>query len=592
MRPQLVIEMLSFSGSSPSIRFYMPDAEHVSLVVDDWDQSHPLSKDDDGYWSIKLKQPLSELDGQAYHFNIVQNGHVLSIADPLAHRTWRHERGIKSCFSDIRYRWQHPSFRTPPLHEIVIYETHLPALSRHQSSGAKPRHRGTYVGATSPLVLDHLQRLNIAVEFLPLHASDNLLGQDWGYFTTSFFAMRECFAVNKKEANKEVMAVIDAMHGRGIPVILDVVFNHGAELWAKAWGEDVVYRKHDNGDFCHGSGCGPTVRTENPFIRELIIETLQHLVKQYRFDGFRFDLGALHDKQTMLEIDRRLPGHVYLIAEPWALGGTQWSKGDLAHDFADTRWAVWNDDFRESAKTFMMGRGDLHNRDLLMHSITGNHIRYGGWTLRPQQRINYLTSHDGATLADYVRHDKKRAFLGMLILLTSQGVPMLGEGSELMFSKQEHQNTYNRPDLNQINWRYAQFHQELVEAVADLIALRKRLPHFHYTRHLHYRDGNSLFWDIDWIYPTGYPHEDNVNAIGFVLRKPAAWFRWRRSRDALIVLLNGSHKFANFYLPKGRWKVLVDGNAIRVNRHGIDDVVPAQNNYSVHPGTGVMLVAV
>jgi pullulanase len=583
--------MLSLPGRTPTIRFYMPDAESVTLVVDGWHESQPLEKDDKGYWSINLRRSIHELEGQAYHFNIVQNGHVISIADPLAHRTRRDGRWLKSYFADLRYRWQHPDFKTPPLHDIVIYETHLPALSRHSSSGVRPSHRGTYPGAQSPVVLNHLQHLQVAVEFLPLHASDKLLGQDWGYFTTSFFAMRECYAFRKKEVNKEVMAVVDAMHGRGIPVILDVVFNHGAELWAKAWGEDAVYRKHDNGDFCHGSGCGPTVRTENPFIREMIIETLEHLVRHYRFDGFRFDLGALHDKQTMLEIDQRLPKHVYLIAEPWALGGTQWGKGDLAHDFAGTRWAVWNEDFRESAKTFLLGKGEHHNRDRLMQAIAGNHIRYGGWALRPQQCINYLSSHDGKTLADYVSNNRKRAYLGMLMLLTAQGVPMLGEGSEFMFSKQGHGNTYNRPDLNQINWYRVQSHKGLVEAVAQLIALRKRLPHFHYTSQLRYRNDNRIFWDIDWIYPTGYPHNDNVNAIGFVLKRPPAWYRWRRLRDSVIVLLNGSHEGADFHLPKGKWRVLVDGNAMVVKQRGIYEVPPARGEYYVHPGTGVVLSA-
>ena len=582
--------MLWSSGRKPSIRFYMPDAEAVTLVVEGWDQPQPLKKDENGIWRIKLRRSLRELHGYAYHFNIVQNGHVFTIADPLAHRTQRHERGLTSFFADLNYRWRNPSFETPPFHDIVIYETHIPALSRHRSAAVRHKsHHGTYVGAMSPFVLNHLQRLNVAVEFLPLHANDNLLGQDWGYFSTSFFAMRECYAHVKHEVNKEVMAVVDAMHGRGIPVLLDVVFNHGAELWAKAWGEDAVYRKHDNGDFCHGSGCGPTIRTENPFIRELIIETLQHLVNQYRFDGFRFDLGALHDKQTMLEIDRRLPKHIYLIAEPWALGGAQWGKGDLAHDFANTRWAVWNDDFRESGKTFLMGGGDHLNRDRLMNTISGNHIGQGGWAVRPQQCINYLSCHDGKTLADYVEGDKKRAFLGMLMVLTAQGVPMLGEGSELMFSKQGHHNSYNRPDLNQIDWTHTQHHQDLVEAVAQLIALRKRLPHFHYTQQLRQRYGKNRRWDIDWIYPTGYPLEDNVNAIGFVLKPPPTWFRWRRLRSSLVVLLNGSHKGANFHLPKGEWRMLVDGNALVVNHEGIHDVLPAQGDYHVHPGTGVML---
>ena len=584
--------MFRFSKGSSSLHVYMPDAEAVTLVVEQWNQSLPLKKDGKGIWRVKLRRSLRELHGHSYHFNVVQNGHVVTIADPLAPRTQRDEREIRSFFADIQYRWRHLNFKTPPLRDIVIYETHLPALSRHRSAAVKHKsHHGTYVGAMSPFILEHLQRLNVAVEFLPLHANDKLLGQDWGYFSTSYHAMRDCYAHVKHQVNQEVMAVVDAMHGHGIPVILDVVFNHGAELWVKAWGEEIVYRKHVNGDYCHGSGCGPTVRTEHPFIREMIIESLQHLVKNYRFDGFRFDLGALHDKQTMLEIDRRLPKHIYLIAEPWALGGAQWGKGDLAHDFANTRWAVWNDDFRESGRTFLMGKGDHHNRDRLMQAITGNNVGQGGWTVRPQQCINYLSCHDGKTLADIVEGDKRRAFLGMLIVLTAQGVPMLGEGSELLFSKQGHDNSYDRPDLNQIDWSHALQCQDLIEAVARLIAMRQRFPHFRYTQQLQQRNGKSHRWDIDWIYPTGYPLQDNVNAIGFVLKPPPRWSHWRRQHHSLVILLNGSDKGVNFHLPKGKWRMLVDGNAIVVNQEGIHGVPPAQDHYYVHPGTGVVLAS-
>jgi len=585
--------MSCYFGRLPSIHFFMPEADAVSLVIEGLGDPQPMKKDSKGNWRVKLRRPLQELLGHAYHFQIQQYGRTFTVPDPLAYRVTRQKHELKSFFTELNYRWQHRHFRTPAFRDIVIYETHLPALSRHSSSGVeRESHRGTYSGAMSPRVLDHLQRLNVAVEFLPLHACDNFLGQDWGYFTTSFRAMREDYASKANEVNKEVMALVDAMHSHGIPVLLDVVFNHGGELWVKAWGEDVVYRKHDNGDFCHGSGCGPTIRTENPFIRKMIIETLEQLVECYRFDGFRFDLGALHDRQTMLEIDRRLPKRVYLIAEPWALGGAQWGKGDMAHDFAGTRWAVWNDDFRESAKTFLMGGGDHRNRDRVMNTIRGNHTAHGGWAIRPQQCINYLTSHDGKTLADLVKGNKKRVFLGMLMVLTAQGVPMLSEGSELMFSKKGHDNSYDRPDLNQIDWTNARRHKDLLEAVVQLIALRKHFPHFRYTRQLRLRGTNIWSWDIDWNYPTGYPHDDNVNAIGFILKPPPALYRWRRTHKALIVLFNGSHKGANFHLPKGKWRVIVDGNSLVVKLNGIPGVPPAQDNYHVHPGTGVILVHV
>lgn len=574
----------------PLIHFYKPDADAVSLVVEGFSKPHPMKKDHRGNWSVRLQRSYRALHGREYHFKIRQRARTTNVADPLARGIERGKRGFVSRFRGLNYRWQMHRFQTPPFRDIVIYETHLPALSRHPSAKVEDeRYRGTYAGARSPAILAHLQRLKVAVEFLPLHASDKSLGQDWGYFTTSFHTMRECFALNKSEVNDEVMAVIDAMHRHGIPVLLDVVFNHGGELWVKAWGKDIVYRKHDNGDFCHGSGCGPTIRTEHPQIRETIIQTLEHLVNDFRIDGFRFDLGALHDKQTMLEIERRLPKHVYLISEPWALGGAQWGKADMSDEFAATRWAVWNDDFREPGKTFLMGYGDLHNRDRLMCAIKGSHVDDGGWAHWPQQSINYLSSHDGKTLADFVEGNKQRLFLGVLMVLTSQGVPMIGEGTELMFSKQGHDNSYDRPDLNQINWNNVREHEDLVDAMAGLIALRKRFANFRYTTRLKQRHEHGDKWDIDWIYPTGFPHCDNPNAIGFVLKPPPFQLGLPGQRRTLVILLNGSAIGADFYLPKGRWRLLVDGLHLAVNAQGLPGNLDVRGDYHVHPGTGVVL---
>lgn len=575
----------------PLITFYQPDADAVSLVVEGQQKPWPMRQDRHGNWTSRLRLPGRALHGLAYHFKVQCNGDIYHIADPLALRTERKGKELVSIFSHITYKPRCTHFRPPPISEIVIYETHLGALTRHPSAKViDESHRGTYVGAISPSILGHLKRLKVAVEFLPLHAHSQSLGQDWGYFSTSFRAMRNDFALNKNEVNREVMELVDSMHGRGIPVLLDVVFNHGGELWVKAWGEDIVYRKHANGDFCHGSGCGPTIQTEHPVIRETILETLEYLVENYRFDGFRFDLGALHDKETMLQIDRRLPDHIYLIAEPWALGGVKWDKRDMSRDFSATRWAIWNDDFREPGKTFIRGRGDHRNRDRLMRAIAGSHIKDGGWAVRPQQSINYLSSHDGKTLADQLTSNKHRQFLGVILLLTSQGVPMLGEGTELMYSKQGHHNSYDRPDLNQIDWGNIDLHQDLLEAVARMIIIRKQLPHFRYTGHLKSNDHKRNDWDIDWIYPTGYPHKDNVNAIGFILRPPLEKMNGPRDlRHSLVVLLNGSTIGADFHLPKGEWKILVDGLSFEVNAFGLSSVPNARNNYHTHPGTGVIL---
>ncbi len=575
----------------PVFKFYMPDADTVFLVFDELRKRWPMKKRAHGVWSLRVKTSAKALNGHSYHFEVHRKDDTYQLADPLAHRTQRRRQGLVSIFSNLDTGFKRAQFRAPPIHRIVIYETHLPALSRHKSADIElEKHRGTFAGVCSPAVLDHLQRLDVALEFLPLHAHDENLGQDWGYFSTSFSALREGYATDSSNINNEVIEMVDTLHRRGIPVLLDVVFNHGGELLVKAWGKEVVYRRHANGDFCHGSGCGPTIQTEHPMIREVILQTLEQLVELYRFDGYRFDLGALHDRKTMLEIDRRLPKRIYLIAEPWALGGVQWGKGDMSRDFASTRWAIWNDDFREAGRAFIKGHGDSRNRDRLMCAIAGSHVNDGGWALRPQQSINYLSSHDGQTLADLMHGDTRRVFLGIMLVLTSQGVPMISEGTEMMFSKQGHHNTYDRPDLNQLDWRKANEHRDLVEAVAGLIRLRKRLPHFHYTRPLR-KNITSDRWDIDWIYPTGYPHHDNVNAIGYILRQPSRGLFWQRRHPPLAILLNGSSDWADFRLPKGKWKVLVDGCRLTVNESGLSNVPNASGNYSTHPGTGVILAA-
>lgn len=579
--------------SRKAVKFFSPDADEVSLVIDNLNRSWSMKRHANGYWTVKPDMPDQALHNLAYHFVVREGAQVRNIADPLAQRLSLVGGHYRSFFVNSAYRHLNTNFRAPSLDEIVIYESHLPALSRHRSAEIKrDEYRGTYLGAASDFVLNHLQRLRVAVEFLPLHLSNAKLGQDWGYYSVAYSAMRPEYAVDEANINIEVMTMIDAMHGRGIPVILDVVFNHGAELWVKAWGRDVVYRRLPDGSSCQGSGCGPTVKTENKHIRKTIIETLQHLVTQYGFNGFRFDLGALHDKQTMIDIARHLPKRIYLIAEPWALGGTQWGKEAMSGEFARTRWAIWNDDFRKSGQVFIQGHGDHLNRDRLMRAIVGSHVRDGGWALRPQQSVNYLSCHDGRTLADLVGGDKCRVFLGVFLVLTSQGIPMLGEGSEMLYSKNGHDNSYDRPDLNQLDWHNAALHSDLVEAVVRLVALRKQLSHFRYRGHLKANDQRSDRWDIDWIHPTGYPHNDNVNAIAYIIRPPRRYVPLRRKSQALLILLNGSHSGVDFHLPQGEWKVLVDGLHLKVDPRGIGTVPNPKGHYHLHSGTCAMLAPI
>ena len=307
------------------VSFFKPTAERVRLVVEG--EAHPFELDPvaSGLWKVDTGIAPRTLYGRAYHFEVTyKDGSSEKLADPMADFTDRENDRLVSRFANLEHTWHDQGFKPPPLDQLVIYETHLPSLTRHPSSGVPEHERGTYRGARSRRVLDHLSKLGVAAEFLPLHAADGLLGGDWGYYTTSYKALNQRFTGKgrEREANRDVMDLIDAYHQRGIPVIFDVVYNHGGELHVKALGKDVVYRKTG------GSGVGNDIRSENPAVRQMILETLEHLVSTYHVDGFRFDLGALLDKKTIRDIDRHLPRRIHLFAEPWAISDTKWGKDD------------------------------------------------------------------------------------------------------------------------------------------------------------------------------------------------------------------------------------------------------------------------
>lgn len=558
------------------VRFFQPRAERVQLVIEGVKKPVELTPVASGVWEKTLGTAPGRLYGKEYHFRVTRkDGSVERIADPFADFTERAGDRVISRFADLEFKWRDGSFRPPALEDMVIYESHLPSLSRHPSSGVAPEHRGTYRGAMSKKVIQHLKKLGVAVEFLPLNAADGLLGADWGYWTTSFRAMNDRYASKgqKQRANQDVMALIDSYHRAGIPVIFDVVYNHGGELHVRALGQEIMYRPRDeHGNYPEG---WPTVRSEHPMVRQMIIDTLVHMVETYHVDGFRFDLGALLDKRTIREIDRQLPERIHLFAEPWALGPTKWGKGDMRSTFADTRWAVWNDDFREPVKTFIKGRtGSTGDREKVKTAIRGSY----GWASRPQQSVNYFSIHDGKTAADAVRGDRGRLFQGVVLTLFSQGVPMIAEGTEFMHSKSGEHNSYDRTDVNQLDWNQAAQHRDLTDAVAKLIGLRKRLPHFKYRRAL--REGE----DIQWL----YAENDDPNALGFLLRPPAGAAA-PRGLGEIVVLSNGSGEGRSFKIPAGRWKVIADGVSMRVDESGLAGREVSDGDYYLDAGATAVL---
>jgi pullulanase/glycogen debranching enzyme len=382
--------------------------------------------------------------------------------------------------------------------------------------------------------------------------------------TTHFFAPEGYYASGKSgEGVKELKQVINGLHNEGFAVILDVVYNHTAEgdhrglpLNFKGFDNPGYYRLMDNKKFYwNGSGCGNEFRSDSLMGQKMILDSLKYWLKEYNVDGFRFDLGTLIDKKTMQRIIDELPSNVILVAEPWAADWKRnhWGKSD----FRNTRLGKWNDDFREKIRGFVNGHS---NRNDVMTVLAGSCF---WWSAKPTESLNYLEAHDGYTLADLFKGNKKKTRLAAIALLTAQGIPMIHSGQEFDRSKKGNHNSYNQDNaINWIDWNVKRQNSDVFNLYKGLIALRNKHDNFKRPVAL-----NSQH--LEWILPA------NQKGVGMILK----------GRPDFIVLLNGDQsKWVNFKLPAGTWKVICDGE--KVAESGL---YTAEGDYNVPPVTGIIL---
>lgn len=483
----------------------------------------------------------------------------------------------RSLVVDPRYDWgKAAGFKAPKVEDLVVYELHVRDWTASPTSGVTdPKMKGKYLGFTDRRLLSHLRELGVnAVELLPVHEFDNKAAPPghinyWGYMTTHFFAPESSYATGtaKGEAVRELKDAIRALHEAGVAVILDVVFNHTAEgdnagpvLNLKGFDNGYYYRlTADKLYYMNGTGCGNEIKSESPMARKLIIDSLKHFMREYRVDGFRLDLGASLDKETMIAIEKALPPGTPLIAEPWTADWNRrfWDKPDLKGH----RWSLWNDGFRDNLRAFLSGEG---KRNDVITAIAGSCMWFAGW---PMQSINYLECHDGMVLADILKGDQKRNRLGAVALLTAQGIPMLQSGQEFGRTKKGNDNSYDQDtDVNWLDWSLKEKNRALFDFYAGLIALRAKYPAL--------RQANCLSDStVQWFRP------DNEKALGYLLRGGA-------KEPGVLVLMNSDPSaWVSFPLPAGNWPVLCDGERVALD----GSLGTASGDYRVPPRTGVVL---
>ena len=524
-------------------------------------------------------------------------------------------RPLGKYISGHRFDWEGDTFPNIPMQDLVIYEMHVRGFTKHASS--QVGHPGTYKGVIEkiPYLLD----LGVnAVELMPIHEfneqealnvnpqTKQKLHNYFGYSTVNFFSPMTRFASNSEadQAIIEFKEMVKALHKNGIEVILDVVFNHtfegnekGPVISFKGLDPHAYYMINGNGEYLNFSGCGNTFNCNHPVTRELILSSLRYWVQEMHVDGFRFDLatilnraanGASLDNAPIVEAISADPvlASTKLIAEAWDPGGFYQVGSFAAHT---KRWSDWNGKYRDDVRSFI--KGTPSKKNAFAGAISASHDLYS--SRFPFSSINFITAHDGFSLADLVSYNEKhnsendednrdglsqneswncgiegptdnKKVLNLrkkqmrnfhLALMISQGVPMVLMGDEYGHTRKGNNNTWCQD--NDLNW----FQWNNLKEQADFYRFYRALIHFRKNHPLLRRTTFFGEKDVQWhgLNPNEPNWEHNDHFIALTLFYPD-------EKPGLYIAFNASHVYHNINLPspgEGKaWQWVVNtGNA-------------------------------
>jgi pullulanase len=375
-------------------------------------------------------------------------------------------------------------FKPPAWHDLVMVEAHVRDLAAAAPVRATEQERRGFTGLRKWVESQdfYLHHLGVnCVELQPVHEFDNLTLEEyhWGYMTNNFFAPESSYSLDPAKASgvREFQELVAAFHRRGMAVVLDVVFNHAGMPAHLMLVDKLYYFELDaQGQLTNWSGCGNDLRARSAMARRLIIDSCLHYLDAYGIDGFRFDLAELLGVEVLREIEAALkkakPG-VILIAEPWSF------RGHIAGALRDTGWSSWNDGYRDFVRDYVRGNGEPQQME---YFLRGSPWYFAKW---PAQTVNYTESHDDRAWIDMITenpnhdgfvptaNDRRRTHLMAALLFMSLGIPMLAAGQDFLRSKRGVNNTYQRGDLNAIDYRRLYRYLGTHAYFADWIAFRR-----------------------------------------------------------------------------------------------------------------------
>lgn len=604
---------LTVTPQATKWRHWSPEAQEARVLIYNTDRNSlptdtlAMARAEQGTWTAAVNRPLY---GKFYTFQIKHNGRWLA-ETPGVWAKAVGTNGQRAAIIDLAATnpegWEADHGpKTPSPTDAIVYEMHHRDLSISPTSGIVNKGKflglteaGTHNATGEATGLDHIKELGVThVQILPSYDyasvdESNLPSNtyNWGYDPLNYNAPEGSYSTNPEAPDariREMKKMIKTLHDNGIGVIMDVVYNHtftgeGSNFSLTAPG--YYYRHRPDGSYSDASGCGNETASEREQMRNFIVNSVKYWAKEFHIDGFRFDLMAIHDIETMNAVAaalKEINPNIIIYGEGWTAGDSplpaeRRALKDNAHLMPGV--GVFSDDLRDAVKGHYSNaadRGFATGKPGLEETVKigivgatahpqvdyskGNNSK-APYTKSPAQVVNYVSCHDDLMLTDKLRKsmtapgetdaDRMRAArLAQTIVLTSQGIPFIWAGEEMWRDKKGVHNSYKSPDsINAIDWNNKHFYPEQVEYYRQLIALRKAHPAFRMS------DADMLAKHLK------FDRVAEPNLVSYSLTDYANGDSWKEIK----VIFNGSDAPKTVNIPKGKWLVIADDGALQAD---------------------------
>lgn len=507
-----------------------PDVKKVDVVISDNDSDtaqqlvKSMKRVGAGKWKLTVK---NDLKGKYYVFSVYNQAQPDHTPGVFAKAVG--VNGKRGAIVDLKDTdpdgWAddvRPELKNPC--DLIIYEMHHRDFSMDMSSGIK--NKGKFLALTEPAAISHLRRLGVnAVHILPSfdfasidESKPDVVQYNWGYDPLNYNVPEGSYSTNAADPKtriREFKQMVQALHKAGIRVILDVVYNHTFDINGSNFQKtypDYFFRKNAEGKYSDGSGCGNETASDKELMREFMKESVAYWVNEYHIDGFRFDLMGVHDIETMNEIHdvvAQIDPTIYIYGEGWSAGSCAYPQDKLAikanarqlngigafsDEMRDALRGPFSDDTKGGFLAGVPGQeesikfgiaGAISHPQIDMTKVNYSKVP---WTNEPSQMVAYVSCHDDMCLTDrlrssipYIGDDEliRLDLLAQTAVLTSQGVPFILSGEEMLRDKKGVHNSFRSPDsINRLDWNNLKRYPQVFDYYAGLISLRKQHPAF------------------------------------------------------------------------------------------------------------------